>query len=68
MFGEFPWRQNHLTKLITEIGEMSVIELADFVKALEEKFGVTAAMPMAAGVAAGAAAELQKQKLSLNTK
>lgn len=43
-------------KLIDEIGSMSVLELADLVKALEEKFGVSAAMPMAAGAAAPAAA------------
>ncbi|GMU19214.1 MAG: 50S ribosomal protein L7/L12 [Candidatus Babeliales bacterium] len=42
-------------KLITEIGNMSVIELNDFVKALEEKFGVSAAA-MSAGVAAPAGA------------
>ncbi len=48
-------------KLITEIGNMSVIELNDFVKALEEKFGVSAAAmsagPAAAGAPAAAAAE-----------
>ncbi len=42
-------------KLIDEIGGMSVLEVADFVKALEEKFGVSAAMPVAAAPAAGAA-------------
>jgi large subunit ribosomal protein L7/L12 len=42
---------NSFEKLITEIGNMSVIELNDFVKALEEKFGVSAAT-MATGPAA----------------
>ena len=42
-------------KLIEEIGSMSVLELADLVKALEEKFGVSAAMPVAAAGAAPAA-------------
>jgi len=42
-------------KLLEEIGNMSVLELADFVKAMEEKFGVSAAMPVAAGPAAGPA-------------
>lgn len=42
-------------KLIDEIGSMSVLEVADFVKALEDKFGVSAAMPVAAAPAAGAA-------------
>lgn len=41
-------------KLLTQIEELSVIELSELVKALEEKFGVTAAAPMAA-VAAGSA-------------
>ncbi len=44
---------NKSEKLIEEIGGMSVIELADFVKDLEEKFGVSAAMPVAAAPAAG---------------
>jgi len=41
-------------ELIEAIGEMTVLELADLVKALEEKFGVSAAAPVAV-VAAGAA-------------
>lgn len=41
--------------LMTTIEEMTVLELADFVKALEEKFGVTAA-PVAVAAAGGAAA------------
>ncbi|MBP6979478.1 hypothetical protein KBB41_00335, partial [Candidatus Curtissbacteria bacterium] len=43
-----------LEKLISEIETLSVIELSELVKALEEKFGVTAAAPVA--VAAGGAA------------
>ncbi len=39
-------------KLIDEIGNMSVLELADFVKALESKLGVSAVMPVAAAPAA----------------
>ncbi len=54
-----------LTKdqLIEEISSMTVLEMAELVKALEEKFGVSAAAPVAvaaapaAGAAAGAAAE-----------
>lgn len=55
-----------LSKLMTEIEGLTVLELADLVKALEDKFGVTAvaAAPMvaaggapAAGGEAGAAAE-----------
>ncbi|MFC1841629.1 50S ribosomal protein L7/L12 [Candidatus Dependentiae bacterium] len=47
---------NSFDKLIEEIGKMSVLELADFVKALEDKFGVSAAMPVAAAPAGQAAA------------
>ncbi|MDO8664539.1 MAG: 50S ribosomal protein L7/L12 [Candidatus Liptonbacteria bacterium] len=34
-------------KLIEAVEKMSVLELSELVKALEEKFGVSAAMPMA---------------------
>ena len=43
-------------KFVDEISKMSVMDLADLVKELEEKFGVTAAMPMAAAAPAEAAA------------
>jgi large subunit ribosomal protein L7/L12 len=47
-----------LTKdqLIEEISSMSVLEMAELVKALEEKFGVSAAAPVAVAAAAPAAA------------
>lgn len=47
-------------QIIEAIENMSVLELADLVKALEEKFGVSAAAPVAvaaAGAAPAAAAE-----------
>lgn len=43
-------------KLIQEIGGMTVLELADFVKALETTFGVSAAAPVAAAPVATASA------------
>lgn len=49
--------------LVEEISKLSVLEVSQLVKALEEKFGVKAAAPMAvavgavAGAAAGAAVE-----------
>lgn len=50
-----------LTKdeMLSAIKEMNVLELCDFVKALEEEFGITAAAPMAVAAvpAGGAAAE-----------
>ena len=53
-------------KILEAIGNMSVLELAEMVKDMEEKFGVTAAAPvMAAPVAAaggaGAAAAVEEQ-------
>jgi large subunit ribosomal protein L7/L12 len=45
-----------LDDMIKSIEEMTVLELADLVKALEEKFGVKANMPMMAAPAAGGAA------------
>lgn len=42
-------------KFVDEIGNMTVLELADLVKALESKFGISAAMPMAAAPVAAAA-------------
>jgi len=43
-------------EMIEAIGQMTVLDLADLVKALEEKFGVKAAAPMAAPVGAVAVA------------
>lgn len=59
--------------LINQIGEMSVIELAEMIKALEEKFGVSAtpvasAAPAAAATSAAApaaAAEKSEYKVTL---
>ena len=42
-------------KLIEEVTAMTVVELNDLVKALEEEFGVSAAAPVAVAGAAGAA-------------
>jgi len=41
-------------EILKAVEEMTVLELADLVKALEEKFGVTAAAPAAAVVAQSA--------------
>jgi large subunit ribosomal protein L7/L12 len=41
-------------ELLDAIGNMTVLELSDFVKAFEEKFGVTAAAPVAVAAAAPA--------------
>ena len=54
----------NVEKLIKAIEELSVMELADLVKALEEKFGVSAiaAAPVAVAPAAGAAAAPAEEK------
>jgi large subunit ribosomal protein L7/L12 len=38
---------DNVTKVVDLIGSMTVLEVADLVKEMEEKFGVTAAAPMA---------------------
>ena len=43
-------------EIITAVKEMTVIELSELVKALEETFGISAAMTMMAAAPAGAAA------------
>ncbi len=51
-----------IQKMLEEIENMTVIELNDFVKAIEEKFGVSAAAPVAvAAVAAEAAPAAEEQ-------
>lgn len=53
-------------QIIEAIKEMSVLELNDLVKAIEEEFGVTAAAPVAvAGGAAGGAAEEEKTEFDV---
>jgi len=51
-------------ELLDAIGNMTVLELSDFVKAFEEKFGVTAAAPVAAAApaAGGPAAPAAEEK------
>lgn len=54
-----------LTKILDQIAELSVMELSELVKALEEKFDVKAvamAAAPAAGAAAGAAAPAAEEK------
>ncbi|WP_372655077.1 50S ribosomal protein L7/L12 [Halobacteriovorax sp.] len=48
-------------QLIDHISAMSVLDVANLVKELEEKFGVSAAPVAVAGAAAGAAAEEQTE-------
>jgi large subunit ribosomal protein L7/L12 len=45
-----------ITKLVDQLSELTVLEAADLAKALEEKWGVSAAAAVAAAPAAAAAA------------
>ncbi len=54
-------------QLLDAFASMTVLELSDFKKAFEEKFGVTAAAPMAVAAAApAAAAEEVEEKTSFD--
>ena len=55
-------------KFIEEVKSMTVVELNEFVKALEEEFGVSAAAPVAVAGAAGAgeAAPAEEEKTEFN--
>ena len=51
-----------ITKFVEEVKELSVLELNELVKALEEEFGVSAAAVAAAPAAGGAAAPAAEEK------
>lgn len=54
-------------KLIEDVKVLTVLELSELVKALEEEFGVSAAAPMAAAApAAAAAAPVVEEKTEFN--
>ena len=52
---------NH-AEIIAAIERMTILELADLVKEMEEKFGVSAAAPVVAGGAVAAVAEEVEEK------
>ena len=49
-----------LAKIVDMLSELSVLEAADLVKMLEEKWGVSAAAPVAMAAAAGPAAVVEE--------
>ncbi len=51
-----------ITQIIEEVKAMTVLELSELVKALEEEFGVSAAAPVAVAAAPGAAAAAEEEK------
>ena len=55
-----------VVKLIEDVKALTVLELSELVKALEEEFGVSAAAPvMVAGAAAAAPAEEEKTEFDV---
>ena len=54
----------NVSKVVEAIGNLTFLEVADLVKELEERFGVTAAAPVAvaAGPAAAGAAPVEEEK------
>ena len=50
-----------ITAMIEEIKALTVLELSDLVKAIEEEFGVSAAAPVAVAVAGPVAAAAEEQ-------
>ncbi len=50
-----------ITAMIEEIKALTVLELSDLVKAIEEEFGVSAAAPVAVAAAAGPAAAAEEK-------
>ncbi len=52
--------------LISKIESLTVVELALLVKALEEKFGIKASAPVAAGGGTDAAAAVAEEKTAFN--
>jgi len=51
-----------IEKIIAEVEQMTVLELSDLVKALEERFGVSASAPMAMMAAMPAATEAVEEE------
>ena len=51
-----------INKIAEELGTLTILEAADLVKLLEEKWGVSAAAPVTAAGAAAAPAEAEEEK------
>jgi|SRR3989344_8291213 len=57
----------NLDNIVEEVSKLSALELSDLVKKIEEKFGVSAAMPvMAVAGGAGADDEVKEEKSAFN--
>ncbi|MCD4756054.1 50S ribosomal protein L7/L12 [bacterium] len=58
---KLPELTKNATKVLEMVEKMTVLELADLVKTMEEKFGVSAAAPIAAAAAPVAAEEVEEK-------
>jgi large subunit ribosomal protein L7/L12 len=52
----------NVQELLDAIGSLTLIEAAELVKAMEDKFGISAAAPVAIAAAAGPAAEAAEEQ------
>ena len=59
---------SNLENIVEEVSKLSALELSDLVKKIEEKFGVSAAMPVmsVSGGAAGDDEEVKEEKSTFN--
>lgn len=53
-----------IEKIVEEVSKLSALELSDLVKKIEEKFGVSAAMPMVDPTVVGGVGEEEKEEKS----
>jgi large subunit ribosomal protein L7/L12 len=53
--------QSHLDKIVEDLSKLTVLEAADLAKLLEEKWGVSAAAPVAAAASVAFAAVVEEQ-------
>ena len=53
-----------IDQMLESVSEMTVLELSEFVKAFEEKFGVSAAAPVAVAAAPAAGGDRKSTRLN----
>ena len=53
--------EKKIEEIVLQVEKLTALEISELVKALEEKFGVSAAMPVMAGGAAGGAAVAEEK-------
>ena len=63
---DLPTLTKNAQEVIEIVEKMTVLELADLVKVMEDKFGVSAAAPVAVAAAPAEAAPVEEEKTSFN--